>query len=314
VRIIYKHFLPSTSSFRDSARPSTDLEPQLTLRAHTAAISSLIHSPLRRLLYSASLDSTIRIWLLPHPNRTTYAAFEANVGLAHATLVGHTDAVWDLALVRNETTLVSCGAEGSIKVWDVSGNELGGKLKLSWGYNGSESESPGDGPGATSLEAVKTDLRTIAVAFRDAIVKLFDLETGKETGRLNSDISYDGTSRTQINKIISHPTIPLMVTAHEDRYIRIFDIVTGECTHSMLAHLDSVTSLSIDPSGFTMVSSGQDCSIRFWDLLNTRACIQESTVHRKKGDEGVLDVMFHPGGLPFLASAGADGVVKLFAS
>jgi striatin 1/3/4 len=192
VRIIYKHFFPSTSSFRDSARPSTDLEPQLTLRAHTAAISSLVHSPLRRLLYSASLDSTIRIWLLPHPNRTTYAAFEANVGLAHATLVGHTDAVWDLALVRNETTLVSCGAEGSIKVWDVSGNELGGKLKGSWGYNGSESESPGDGPGATSLEAVKTDLRTIAVAFRDAIVKLFDLETGKETGRLNSDISYGG--------------------------------------------------------------------------------------------------------------------------
>lgn len=82
----------------------------------------------------------------------------------------------------------------------------------------------------------------------------------------------------------------------------------------MLAHLDSVTSLSIDPSGFILVSSGQDCSIRFWDLLNTRACIQESTVHRKKGDEGVLDVAFHPGGLPFLASAGADGAVKLYAS
>lgn len=82
----------------------------------------------------------------------------------------------------------------------------------------------------------------------------------------------------------------------------------------MLAHLDGVTSLSIDPSGFTLVSGGQDCSVRFWDLLKTRACIQEMTGHREKGGEGVLDVAFHPGGLPFLASAGADSIVRLYGS
>ena len=82
----------------------------------------------------------------------------------------------------------------------------------------------------------------------------------------------------------------------------------------MPAHLDGVTSLSIDPSGFTLVSSGHDCSVRFWDLLKTRQCIQEITGHRKKGGEGVLDVSFHPGGLPFLVSAGADATVRLYGS
>ena len=81
----------------------------------------------------------------------------------------------------------------------------------------------------------------------------------------------------------------------------------------MLAHLDGVTSLSIDPTGFSLVSGGHDCSVRFWDLLNKRTCIQEITSHRTKADEGVLDVEFHPS-LPFMASAGADGVVKLYAS
>jgi striatin 1/3/4 len=87
----------------------------------------------------------------------------------------------------------------------------------------------------------------------------------------------------------------------------------GQCTHSMLAHLDGVTSLSIDAAGFSLVSGSHDCSVRFWDLLGSKACIQEITTHREKAREGVLDVEFHPS-LPFMASSGADGVVKLYAS
>jgi WD40 repeat protein len=87
----------------------------------------------------------------------------------------------------------------------------------------------------------------------------------------------------------------------------------GQCTHSMPAHLDGVTSLSIDASGFSLVSGSHDCSLRFWDLLGSRSCVQELSTHREKAREGVLDVQFHPS-LPFLASGGADGVVKLYAS
>jgi striatin 1/3/4 len=101
-------------------------------------------------------------------------------------MVGHTDAIWDLALVRDESLLVSCGAEGAVKVWDVNGN---GALKLSWGYGGVGVENHSV-VGATAVEGIKTDLRSVAVAYRDAVVKIFDLETGKETARLRSDVSY----------------------------------------------------------------------------------------------------------------------------
>lgn len=96
--------------------------------------------------------------------------------------------------MRDESTLISCGAEGAVKVWDVSGPSGGGSLKLSWGWHGVENpdemqENP-DAPGATSVEAIKTDLKKVAVAYQNAIVKIFDIETGKELSRLESDMSY----------------------------------------------------------------------------------------------------------------------------
>ncbi|KAI3610628.1 striatin-related protein [Moniliophthora roreri] len=300
-----------------NSRVTTEIEPQLTLRGHSAAITRLIHSPLKRLLYSASLDSSIRVWALPASSHTTYAPYDET--RSRGELIGHTDAVWDLALVRDESTLISCGAEGAVKVWDVSGPSGGGSLKLTWGWHGLEGighddlHEDTDAPGATAVEAIKSDLKKVAVAYQNAIVKIFDIESGKEVQRLPSDISYDGTPATQINRITSHPTMSLLVTAHEDKFIRIFDIITGQCTHSMHAHLDGVTSLSIDASGFSLVSGSHDCSIRFWDLLGSRQCVQEITTHREKAREGVLDVEFHSS-LPFMASAGADGVVKLYAS
>ena len=87
----------------------------------------------------------------------------------------------------------------------------------------------------------------------------------------------------------------------------------GQCTHSMGAHTEAVMCLSIDVAGFSLVSGGHDCSVRFWDILGSKACVQEITNHREKAREGVLAVEFHPS-LPIMASAGADGVVKLYAS
>ncbi|KAI6129130.1 WD40-repeat-containing domain protein [Pisolithus croceorrhizus] len=296
-------------------RLTTESEPQLTLRGHSAGITCLVHSPTRHLIYSASLDSSIRVWSLPSPSHTTYAPYDHTA--VRGELIGHTDAVWDLALVRDESTLISCGAEGAVKVWDV-GLPGGGALRLSWGYHGLDGESGEDeedkeNPGATSVEAIKTELKHVAVAYQNAVVKIFEIETGKEVSRLPTDTTYDGTTATQVNKIVSHPTMPLLVTAHEDKSIRIFDIITGQCTYNMPAHLDGVTSLSIDAAGFALVSGSHDCSIRYWDLLGSRTCTQEITSHREKAKEGVLDVEFHSS-LPVMASAGADGVVKLYAS
>ena len=169
-----------------------EVEPQLTLRGHSAAITKLIHIPSKHALISASLDSSIRIWSLPPQSHTTYAPYDGSRAIGE--LIGHTDAVWDLALVRDDNTLISCGAEGSVKVWEIT--TTSGNLKLSWSYNGLNDNGEeikiegdlGDTPGATAVEAVKIDLKRIAVAYQNTVVKIFDIETGKEEMKLQPEI------------------------------------------------------------------------------------------------------------------------------
>jgi striatin 1/3/4 len=170
-------------------RPATEVEPQLTLRGHSAAITRLIHSPSKGLLYSASLDSSIRIWALPSPQHNTYGPYDHTH--ARGELVGHTDAVWDLTLARDENTLVSCGAEGAVKVWDVGGPSGGGALALTWGFAGLDAdEGAGEdagAPGCTAIEAIKTDIRKVAVAYAMSVIKIFDIETGKELAKITCE-------------------------------------------------------------------------------------------------------------------------------
>lgn len=58
----------------------------------------------------------------------------------------------------------------------------------------------------------------------------------------------------QINRVVSHPTLPLTITAHEDRHIRFYDNLTGKLAHTMVAHLDAVTCLAVDPNGLYLLS------------------------------------------------------------
>lgn len=61
--------------------------------------------------------------------------------------------------------------------------------------------------------------------------------------------SADGTDATQINKVITHPALPLLITAHEDKFIRMFDLNTGEYheSNSVLRCLCTISHLSSLP-------------------------------------------------------------------
>lgn len=55
---------------------------------------------------------------------------------------------------------------------------------------------------------------------------------------------------------------------------------------------------------------GHDCSIRLWNL-ESKTCVQEFTAHRKKSEESIHDVAFHPTKC-YIGSAGADALAKVF--
>ncbi|KAF9575208.1 hypothetical protein BGW38_008243, partial [Lunasporangiospora selenospora] len=295
---------------------SGEIDPVHTYRGHTKAITAVAISTDQNKCFSASLDSTVRSYKLVSMGKETYARLDP--ALTMSTYVGHTDAVWDIRLfplsISSSQLLASISADGSLKIWDTQ--TKGSPLKSSWGYHGlgsSDSANMTKLPAPTSLDFCPTDLRKMVVSYTNSMIKLFDIETGKEILAFKSDETYDNTSATQINKVVCHPTLPLVISGHEDRFIRFFDIQSGSCSHSMISHLDSVSTLDIDPSGLILCSGGHDASVRLWDIASsTKPCVQEFTGHRRKGDEGVCSVKYHPTLTGLMATGGADSIVKIY--
>lgn len=106
----------------------------------------------------------------------------------------------------------------------------------------------------SSVDFIRDHPIQIVAAYNSSHSVIFDIETAKPVVRLESGQEQANAANKMINKIVSHPTLPLTITAHEDRHIRFWDNMTGKMVHSMVAHLDAVTSLAVDPNGLYLLS------------------------------------------------------------
>ncbi|XP_072557445.1 striatin-4 isoform X2 [Paramormyrops kingsleyae] len=272
-----------------------DVEPIYTFRAHSGAVLSLTMGQNGESCYSGGLDGTVRCWKIPDLNVDPYDNYDP--GIECSVLEGHEDAVWGLTFSSVLQRLASCSADGTVRIWDPQNSSP----CLSVFNKAKEHGTP------TSVAFVNSDPSQVVVSFDRGETLLYDLNTEQSIMVLETHTK-DGSEL--INCVASHPAQPISITAHENRTIRFLDNKSGKVLHSMVAHLDAVTCLTTDPKGTYLISGSHDCSVRLWTLDN-RTCVQEITAHRKKHDEAIHDVAFHPC-QPFIASAGADALAKIF--
>uniref|UniRef100_A0A673MQL6 Striatin, calmodulin binding protein 3 n=1 Tax=Sinocyclocheilus rhinocerous TaxID=307959 RepID=A0A673MQL6_9TELE len=276
---------------------SFDVEPIYTFRGHIGPVLSLAMTSSGEQCFSGGIDSTIQWWNIPSSNVDPYDTYDPSV-LA-GTLLGHSDAVWGLAYSGIKTRLLSCSADGTIKLWNPQ--EKSPCLST---FN-----SDRDHGVPTSIDFNGCDPAHMVASYNTGDVVVYDLETSQPVLVLSAQgetIPFGN----HINKVVTHPTLPITVTAHEDRHIKFFDNKSGQPIHAMVAHLDAVTSLAIDPNGIYLMSGSHDSSIRLWNM-DSKTCVQEVTAHRKKSDEAIYDVAFHPS-KAYIGSAGADALAKVF--
>uniref|UniRef100_A0AAX7VCU1 Striatin n=1 Tax=Astatotilapia calliptera TaxID=8154 RepID=A0AAX7VCU1_ASTCA len=275
---------------------SLDVEPIYTFRAHRGAVLSVAMSSTGEQCFSGGVDGTIQCWNTPNPNIDPYDSYDPSV--LRGALSGHTDSVWGLVYSSAHQRLLSCSADGTVRLWDA--NTTSPALAV---FN--ENKKLGI---PSSVDLVCSDPAHLVTSFTNGQIGLFNMETRQLVLSLESNLE-PGTP-SHINKVLSHPTLPITITAQEDRHIKFFDNNSGKLIHSMVAHLDAVTSLAVDPNGLYLMSGSHDCSIRLWNL-ESKTCIQEFTAHRKKFEESIHDVAFHPSKC-YIASAGADALAKVF--
>uniref|UniRef100_A0A452HIF5 Striatin N-terminal domain-containing protein n=1 Tax=Gopherus agassizii TaxID=38772 RepID=A0A452HIF5_9SAUR len=315
-----------------------DVEPVYAFRAHRGPVLSVAMGCNSEYCYSGGTDTKIHFWRVPDLSMDPYDSYDP--GVLSNVLEGHTDAIWGLAFSPSKNRLASCSADGTVRIWDPSENPS----CLSTYNTEREYGIP------TSVVFASTDPAHVVAAFRTGNTVLYDLETSQpiltlesraatgELGRLLPSNPSGGRGVagscsggagehgwfggnllplpcsdpgfSQINHVVSHPTQPVTITAHDDRGIRFLDNRTGKALHSMVAHLDAVTCLAVDPNGVFLMSGSHDCSLRLWNLDN-KTCMQEITAHRKKHEEAIHAVAFHPS-KALIASAGADALAKVF--
>jgi hypothetical protein len=94
--------------------------------------------------------------------------------------------------------------------------------------------------------------------------------------------------------------------------IRLCDSSTGQEIVSVAAHAGTVRGLAFAPDGRTLVSCGEDGSIRLLDVAaDGRSLRHRAALLRAHGGLAVGDVAFAPDGQSF-ASAGDDGIVRIW--
>ncbi|XP_072187345.1 striatin isoform X1 [Excalfactoria chinensis] len=288
--------LQKTAPAKKSA--SLDVEPIYTFRAHSGPVLCVVMSSNGEQCYSGGTDGLIHGWNTTNPNIDPYDSYDPSV--LRGAFVGHTDAVWGLVYSGTHQRLLSCSADGTVRLWKAT--EVAPALNV---FNDNQEMGI-----PSSVDLVSSDPSLMVASFNTGHTSIFNMETRQRILTLESGVDNTVSTSCQINRVISHPTLPISITAHEDRHIKFYDNNTGKLIHSMVAHLDAVTSLAVDPNGLYLMSGSHDCSIRLWNL-ESKTCIQEFTAHRKKFDESIHDVAFHPSKC-YIASAGADALAKVF--
>ncbi|XP_036606482.1 striatin isoform X1 [Trichosurus vulpecula] len=277
---------------------SLDVEPIYTFRAHKGPVLCVVMSSNGEQCYSGGTDGLIQGWNTTNPNIDPYDSYDPSV--LRGALLGHTDAVWGLAYSGVHQRLLSCSADGTLRLWNTT--EISPALSV---FNDNQELGI-----PASVDLVSSDPSHMVASFSNGYTSIFNMETRQRILTLEANLDTSSNMSCQINRVISHPTLPISITAHEDRHIKFYDNNTGKLIHSMVAHLEAVTSLAVDPNGLYLMSGSHDCSIRLWNL-ESKTCIQEFTAHRKKFEESIHDVAFHPSKC-YIASAGADALAKVF--
>jgi WD40 repeat protein len=294
--------------------------------AHKDAVVSVAFHPDCKHLATRSRgsDCTLKVWDLTAPDRPVFtercgttrdiAAYTIAFGPDGRQLAAATnDAVkiWDWKDVRVLSSLpghefhsipVAYSRDGrlatgtqrdGVKLWDPRTETL--LLPI-----------PGhEEPVSAVAFSPDDDGRWIASASYDGTVKLWNSKTGARVQsfdlRLTGNVECVAVNRSG-----------QLAASGEDKTVHVWDATSGRELLSLRGHTRKVGCVAFSPDGHRLVSAGSDRTIRFWDATPLRGDEVQETLTFDKHSNEVRTVAISPDGQEQIASAGMDGVVKIW--
>ncbi|XP_062593014.1 GATOR2 complex protein WDR59-like isoform X3 [Saccostrea cucullata] len=112
------------------------------------------------------------------------------------------------------------------------------------------------------------DVNVVASCSVDSFINLWDIRDPKKPSQSFQTVS--GAYQVKWNRVTSN----MFATTHEGE-LRIWDIRKGKTmpSHYIAAHLSKIHGLDWSPNSESeLATCSQDCTVKFWDIKNTRQC------------------------------------------
>lgn len=241
--------------------------PELVVQcAHQDQVRGMAFTPDGKVLATASLDQTVKLW-------------DLSAGRLIRDLVGHEGGVYTVAVSPDGRMLASAGLDQKILFWSMVDGSLLGSVD-------------GHSDSINSL-AFSPDGKYLSSAGSDNSIKLWDAAT-----RVQVRVMEGHTQN--VYSVSFSPDGKTLASAGGDKTIMLWDVSTGALIRTVEGHSKYIDSVAFDPTGKTLASASGDQSIRLWDIATG-----ELVRTLGENEDKFYDLSFSPDGKS-LAAAGSD--------
>ena len=201
-------------------------------------------------------------------------------------LKGHRGAINALAFTADGRSLVTSGADATLRVWDASTRALIRTLDIDHG--------PANAMAIEGLRAV--------TAHGDGTISVWDLATGARLAALRR-------SEAAIQSVAFLGDPERIAVAAQDRTVALWDLRQPAAPLTVLQGQDNpVLSVAFASSGGLIASGGADRAVRLW-----RADGSTPVRHYRGHGDSISALAFAPNGRKF-ASASIDGQIRIWST
>jgi len=280
---------PQPSPLSAQQQSAIELQPGRTLRSPKQTIHSIDFSPDGVLLASGSNTGLVQIWNI-------------RTGQRAQSLADHTDFVRVVRFSPDGQQLISGGRDEILRLWDVeqgsvvqhfppttwtraaafhpSGNLLasGGDDRLLYLWTRTQ-----DGTfvlcarlaGHTDAifgMAFNPDGTCLATGSGDRTIRLWQLllpgQSGGSVVPTLACVSELKGHTSWVRTLCFTPDGRQIVSGGDDRSVRIWDVASGQCRHTLIRHTNSVQGVAVHPAGQWLATCALDTTINVWQLAD----------------------------------------------